>query len=122
MSPRDAPTPGGVASERNLPMQEKSLSPRRATVAPGVYREGRSFVAGFTHPVSRNWTTRTLRGVTTVAAAKKARAKLIGDLEAGRIAPPTSVTLRAFAAEWLAGREGRVRPRTFDADERNVRI
>jgi hypothetical protein len=47
---------------------------------------------------------------------------LISDLEAGRVAPPTTITVAAFAAEWLAGCEGRVRPRTFEADQRNVRI
>jgi hypothetical protein len=97
-------------------------SARRTTVAPGIYRENGSYVAGFTHPISRNWTTRALPGVGTITAAKKARAKLIADLEAGRIAPPTTITVAVFAAEWLAGRDGRVRPRTFEADGRNVRI
>jgi integrase len=103
-------------------MQGKSSSLRRITVAPGVYRQSGSFVAGFTHPATGSWTTKKLAGVTTVSAAKKARAKLISDLHAGRVAAPSVVTLGAFAADWLAGREGRVRPRTFDADKRNVRI
>jgi integrase len=103
-------------------MQGKSSSLRRITVAPGVYRQGGSFVAGFTHPSTGSWTTKKLVGVTTVSAAKKARSKLISDMDAGRVAAPSVVTLGAFAAEWLAGREGRVRPRTFDADKRNVGI
>jgi integrase len=103
-------------------MQSKSSPSRRTTVAVGVYRENGSYVAGFTHPLTGSWTTRKLDGVTTVAAAKKARAKLISDLEAGRVAAPTALTVAMFAAEWLAGREGRVRPRTFEADQRNVRI
>jgi integrase len=102
-------------------MQQHSPK-RRVTVAPGIYRESGSYVAGFTHPVTRSWTTKALRGATTLTTAKKARARLISDLEAGRVAAPATVTLAAFAAEWLAGREGRVRPRTFEADERNVHI
>src|SRR5438876_10326495 len=89
----------GPAPKGSVSMQKHS--PRRVTVAPGVYRESGSYVAGFTHPISRNWTTRTLPGVTTVTAAKRARAKLISDLEAGRIAPPTTITLAGFASEWL---------------------
>lgn len=100
-------------------MQEHS--PRRITLAPGVYREGDRISVGFTDPRSGRWTTKAL-GVTTVTAAKKARAKLIADLEAGRIAPPDSTTLGTFAAEWLAGRAGRVRERTVEANERNCRI
>jgi integrase len=101
---------------------KRSDSPKRRRVAAGIYREGNAFVAGFTHPVSRNWTTRALPGVSTVTAAKKARARLLSDLEAGRVAPLATITVATFAAEWLAGREGRVRPRTFDADGRNVGI
>jgi integrase len=112
----------GLAPKGCVSMQSKSSPLRRTTVAVGVYRENGSYVAGFTHPLTGSWTTKKLNGVTTVAAAKKARAKLISDLEAGRVAAPSVVTLGALAAEWLAGREGRVRPRTFEADQRNVRI
>jgi hypothetical protein len=52
----------------------------------------------------------------------KARRSLIEGLASGRVAAPSTITVADFAEEWLATREGRVRPRTFEADQRNVSI
>ncbi len=52
----------------------------------------------------------------------KARRALIEGLASGRIAAPNTITVADFADDWLGTREGRVRSRTYEADERNVKI
>ena len=52
----------------------------------------------------------------------KARRTLIEGLASGRIAAPSTITVADFAEEWLATRDGRVKPRTYEADARNVAI
>jgi integrase len=91
-------------------------------VATGVYYEAGAYVAGYTHPLTGSWTTAVLSSVRNKTEAVKARRALIEGLASGRIAAPSTITVADFASEWLATREGRVRPRTYEADERNVAI
>src|SRR5262245_60824793 len=97
-------------------------SPRRRRVATGIYIEGGSYVASYTHPTTGTWTSAVLKGATNKTEAIKARRDLLAGLASGRIAAPSTVTVSEFAEGWLATREGRVRPRTYEADERNIRI
>jgi integrase len=91
-------------------------------VATGVYLEAGAYVAGYTHPLTGSWTTAVLSGARNKTEAVRARRTLIEGLASRRIAAPSTITVADFAAEWLATREGRVRPRTFEADQRNVAI
>jgi integrase len=91
-------------------------------VATGIYLEAGSYVAGYTHPVTGSWTTAVLDGARNKTEAVKARRALIEGLASGRVAAPSTITVSDFAEEWLATREGRVKPRTYEADERNVAL
>jgi integrase len=95
-------------------------SSKRRTVAPGIYRVGDNYYGGFTHPRTGNWTERKLAGARNKTEAKRARRDLLAKLAAGAVPPSTSLTLVALATAWLDTRRGRVRPRTLEADERNV--
>src|SRR5262249_11454323 len=64
----------------------------------------------------------TLPLVRNLTEAKKARRALLADLEAKRIAPASGVTVTTLAGEWLASRNGRVRPRTYATDLRYVAL
>jgi integrase len=97
-------------------------STRRKRVATGIYFESGSYVAGYTHPLTRSWTTAVLSGARNKTEAVKARRALIEGLASGRVAAPSTITVADFAQEWLSTREGRVKPRTYEADERNVSI
>ena len=101
---------------------KRTDSRKRRRVATGVYYEAGAYVAGYTHPLTGSWTTAVLSSVRNKTEAVKARRALIEGLASGRIAAPSTITVADFASEWLATREGRVRPRTYEADERNVAI
>ena len=101
---------------------KQAHSSKRRRVATGVYLEAGSYVAGYTHPQSGSWTTAVLSGARNKTEAVKARRALIEGLASGRIAAPSTITVADFAEEWLGTREGRVKPRTYEADERNVAI
>ena len=97
-------------------------SRKRRRVAVGLYLEAGSYVAGYTHPQTGSWTTAVLGGATNKTQAVRARRALIEGLVSGRIAAPSTITVADFADEWLSTREGRVKPRTYEADDRNVAI
>jgi integrase len=101
---------------------KQAHSPKRRHVATGVYLEAGAYVAGYTHPLTGSWTTAVLNGVRNKTQAVKARRAMIEGLSSGRIAAPSTTTVADFAAEWLATREGRVKPRTYEADQRNVAL
>src|SRR5262245_24418253 len=103
-------------------MRTDSSNPRRVRVAEGIYKEGKSFVAGYRYPQSGRWTMRVRKDMRTLGEAKRGRRNLLADLEAQRIAPNSKLTVTALAREWLATREGRVKPRTYETDARGVAL
>jgi integrase len=99
---------------------KRSDSRKRRRVATGIYLEAGSYVAGYSDPATRNWTTKALPNVRTLTEAKRARRALLTDLEAGRIAAPQSLTMTTLSDGWLESRAGRLRSRTVETDGRAV--
>ena len=95
--------------------------PRRKRMAEGLYIESGTWVAIYRDHDGRQ-RSKTLPLVRTLTEAKKARHTLLADLEARRIAHPSTITVVAVADEWLRSRRGRVRPRTYETDARYVSL
>ena len=101
-------------------MPGHSSKPRRVRRAQGIYTEGGSWIALYRYEGKQR--SKVLRGVSNITQAKAARRRLLADLEAKRAAPASTITVKAMADLWLASRRGRVRPRTFETDERYVAL
>ncbi len=99
-------------------MHKQSPTSRRVRVAEGIYTESGSWIALYRWEGRQR--SKVLHGVTTLTEAKKARRALLADLEAKRAVPSSKLTIAVLADEWLASREGRVKPRTLETDERYV--
>jgi hypothetical protein len=97
-----------------------SPSPRRVRVAEGIYRENGSWITLYRWEGRQR--SKVLKGTRNLSEARKARRQLLADLETKRAAPTSTITVSALAAEWLASREGRVKPRTFETDARGVAL
>jgi integrase len=106
-------------------MQNDSPKGRRVRVAPGIYRKGSVYVAGFNDPNTGRWTMPTLTA-TTLRAAKRERAALLAALGEGRAASKSGLTFGACLDTYLAtlqasgAREKTVRT-TRGVVERHVR-
>ena len=101
-------------------MQPDSSRPRRKRVATGIYVENGRWIAIYRDALCGRQRSQVLRGVRNLTEAKKARRRLLADLEAKRSAPASTITVSALADEWMASRQGRVRSRTCETDARYV--